>query len=73
MEKELSKLSIADPKASTPAVTFADKKKGVTGAYLLTVKPGTKVYHYDVDIKRTTYNASKVKVEKVMTKRGSDE
>jgi hypothetical protein len=44
MEEKLAKLSIADKKLIKPANQFISKNQGICGAYLLDIKPKTKVY-----------------------------
>lgn len=71
METELAKLTIADRKSMKPAVTFVSKDKGLTGAYPLAVKPGAKVYRYDVEIVK--HNSADTSKNKIVTKNAADE
>lgn len=71
MEETFSKLSIADKKSTKPATAFVSKGVGITGAYTLNVKPGTKVYRYDVEI--TKHHSSDKTKSKTITKRAPDE
>jgi hypothetical protein len=71
MEKELAKLTIAEKTSSKPSIQFASTANGIAGAYLLNIKPGTKVYRYDVEIvKMHKTDATK---NKMLTKRAPDD
>ena len=71
MDTDFAKLSIADRKMMKPAMQFVSKDKGITGAYALSVKPGTIVYRYDVQIvKQHSTDATK---NKLVTKPAGDE
>uniref|UniRef100_A0AC34G2Z6 Uncharacterized protein n=1 Tax=Panagrolaimus sp. ES5 TaxID=591445 RepID=A0AC34G2Z6_9BILA len=70
MESQLAKLNIADKELIQPACQFVSSAKGVAGAYILNVKPGAKVYRYDIEIIKVHPDATK---NKTLTKRASDD